>query len=113
MTDTPQEQFRRTDEEAARRGHPSYVWRAGQERRLALVRQWAKLEGARILDNGCGVGMYTARFCQFSPHVAGVEIDPAVAAEARRADAGRDHRRDAVRSCRLTTAASTWSSRTR
>ena len=83
MSDTPTEQFRRTDEEAARRGHPSYVWRAGQERRLALVRQWVTLEGARILDDGCGVGMYTARFCQFSPHVAGVEIDPAVADEAR------------------------------
>ncbi|MGE5602997.1 MAG: methyltransferase domain-containing protein, partial [Nitrososphaerales archaeon] len=83
MTDTPQEQFRRSDEEAARRGHPSYVWRAGQERRLALVRQWARLDGARILDDGCGVGMYTTKFCQFSPHVKGVEIDPAVAAEAR------------------------------
>ncbi len=75
--------FRRTDDEAARRGHPSYVWRAGQDRRLALVRQWAELDGARILDNGCGVGMYTARFRQLSPQVAGVEIDPAVAAQAR------------------------------
>lgn len=83
MTDISHDNFRRTDEEAARRGHPSYVWRAGQERRLALVRQWASLDGARILDNGCGVGMYTVRFCEMSPHVAGVEIDPAVAAEAR------------------------------
>ena len=83
MSDTPADQFRRSDEEAARRGHPSYVWRAGPERRLAMVRQWARLEGARILDDGCGVGMYTARFCQFSPHVAGLEIDPAVAEEAR------------------------------
>ena len=38
--------FRRTSDEAARLGHPSYVWRAGQERRLALVRQWARLDGA-------------------------------------------------------------------
>ncbi len=83
MTDSHPEHFRRTDEEAARRGHPSYVWRAGQERRLEMVRTWARLKGARILDNGCGVGMYTARFCQFSPHVVGVEIDPAVAEEAR------------------------------
>jgi SAM-dependent methyltransferase len=83
VTETPQEQFRRTDEEAARRGHPSYVWRAGQERRLALVRQWAKLDDARILDDGCGVGMYTGKFCGFSSHVAGVEIDPAAANEAR------------------------------
>jgi SAM-dependent methyltransferase len=83
VTDSQHEPFRRSDDEAARRGHPSYVWRAGQERRLALVRQWAKLDAAAILDNGCGVGMYTARFCQFSSRVAGVEIDPAAAAEAR------------------------------
>ncbi len=74
--------FRRTDDEAAHRGHPSYVWRAGQDRRLALVRQWARLEGARILDAGCGVGMYTDQFRRFSPHVTGVEIDPAAARQA-------------------------------
>lgn len=74
--------FRRTADEAARRGHPSYVWRAGQERRLALVRRWADLDGARILDNGCGVGMYTARFSEASAQVTGVEIDPAVAEQA-------------------------------
>lgn len=76
-------EFRRTDAEAARRGHPSYVWRAGQERRLGLVRQWARLEGARILDNGCGVGMYTAKFREFSPRVFGVEVESLVAEEAQ------------------------------
>jgi SAM-dependent methyltransferase len=74
--------FRRTSDDAARLGHPSYVWRAGQERRLALVRQWARLDGARILDAGCGVGMYTEQFRRFSPHVTGVEIDLAVARQA-------------------------------
>jgi len=74
--------FRRTSDDAARLGHPSYVWRAGQERRLALVRQWAQLDDARILDAGCGVGMYTEQFRRFSPHVTGVEIDLAVARQA-------------------------------
>jgi SAM-dependent methyltransferase len=74
--------FQRTSDEAARLGHPSYVWRAGQERRLAMVRQWARLDGARILDAGCGVGMYTEQFRRFSPRVTGVEVDPAVAAQA-------------------------------
>lgn len=78
----PNDTFRRTDDEAARRGHPSYIWRAGQERRLGLVRQWAELDGAAILDAGCGVGMYTGQFRRFSPHVTGVEVDPAVAAQA-------------------------------
>lgn len=76
------EEFRRSTDDAARLGHPSYVWRAGQERRLALVGRWVQLENARILDAGCGVGMYTAQFRRFSPHVVGVEIDPAVARQA-------------------------------
>jgi SAM-dependent methyltransferase len=76
------EDFRRSADEAARLGHPSYVWRAGQERRLALVRQWARLDGAAILDAGCGVGMYTEQFRRFSPHVTGVEIDFPVARQA-------------------------------
>jgi SAM-dependent methyltransferase len=33
------------------------------------------LEGRRILDVGCGVGMYVRAFSQFSPHVYGVDID--------------------------------------
>ena len=75
--------FRRTPDVAAQLGHPSYVWRVGQARRLALVRQWARLDGARILDAGCGVGMYTGQFRRFSPHVTGVEVDMAVGRQAR------------------------------
>ncbi len=48
-------------ERAALRGEPSYVWRAGQERRLAMIARWARLEGARVLVDGCGVGMYAAQ----------------------------------------------------
>ncbi len=82
MIEQSTDNFRRTSDDAARLGHPSYVWRAGQERRLALVRRWAQLDAARILDVGCGVGMYTEQFRRFSPHVTGVEVDPAVAAQA-------------------------------
>lgn len=46
---------------AALRGEPSYVWRAGQERRLAMIERWARLERARVLVDGCGVGMYAAQ----------------------------------------------------
>lgn len=49
-------------EQAARRGNPSFVWRAGQERRLALVRRYAPLEGRRVLDVGCGLGCTRKRF---------------------------------------------------
>lgn len=74
--------YRRTSDDAARLGHPSYLWRAGQERRLALVRQWANLDRNRILDVGCGVGMYTGQFRRFSPHVTGVEVDLAAGRQA-------------------------------
>lgn len=44
-------------DKAAERGEPGYVWRAGQERRLAMIRRWSDL-GGRILDNGAGLGTY-------------------------------------------------------
>jgi SAM-dependent methyltransferase len=86
MASNPTQQasdFRRTAGQAAELGHPSYVWRAGQERRLALVRRWVRLDGARVLDIGCGVGMYTAQFTKVTPHAVGVELDLPVAAQAR------------------------------
>lgn len=47
---------------AALRGEPSYVWRAGQERRFQMIARWARLDGAHILDASCGVGMYAVEF---------------------------------------------------
>lgn len=64
-----------TPDKAATRGHPSYVWRAGQERRFQMVRRWAPLAGQCVLDVGCGVGMYTAAFLRKTPHVFGIEIE--------------------------------------
>jgi SAM-dependent methyltransferase len=46
---------------AALRGEPSYVWRAGQERRLQMVADWAQLDGAVVLEAGGGVGMYASQ----------------------------------------------------
>jgi SAM-dependent methyltransferase len=63
-------------------GHPSYVWRAGQERRLEMIRCHAPLEEARILDVGCGLGMYVRAFRRFSDQVYGVDVDPEKVAQA-------------------------------
>ncbi len=77
-------------EKAARRGEPSYIWRAGQERRLRLILQAAGdlIEG-RVLDNGCGVGEYLARLAGAATAAHGLEFDldraRAAAARARRA----------------------------
>jgi SAM-dependent methyltransferase len=73
------------DDKAATLGHPSYVWRFGQDRRLGLIQQWAPLAGKRALDVGCGLGMYVRKMRAFTPTTYGIEIDYERAAEAGRA----------------------------
>jgi SAM-dependent methyltransferase len=75
-------------DKAAERGHPSYVWRAGQERRFQMVRRWAPLRHCRVLDVGCGMGLYTDAFRRDTPHVFGVEIEYERAGRAGGAAAG-------------------------
>jgi len=72
------------DDKAITLGHPSYVWRFGQDRRLALIREYAPLEGQRILDVGCGLGAYVKKMRTFSEEVYGVDVDPEKVAEASR-----------------------------
>lgn len=63
-------------EMASLRGEPSYVWRAGQERRLAMMAKWAPLEGARVLVAGCGVGMYARQIRRrFTKRVEAFDIE--------------------------------------
>lgn len=63
-------------EKAALRGEPSYVWRAGQARRLQMIVDAAgkRLEG-RVLENGCGVGMYVTHLAPLAGEVVGLEYD--------------------------------------
>ena len=61
---------------ASLRGEPSYVWREGQERRLAMMAKWAPLSDARVLVAGCGVGMYAGRIRErFTPRVKAFDIE--------------------------------------
>lgn len=73
----------RNFDKAALRGEPSYVWRAGQERRLKMIVQAAgeRIQG-HILENGCGVGMYVEHISPFGGTVIGLEYDFERAAEA-------------------------------
>ena len=71
-----------SDEKAIELGHPSYVWRFGQDRRLELIYKYAPLDGKRILDVGCGLGMYVRKMRRFSDDVYGVDIDPDKVAKA-------------------------------
>jgi SAM-dependent methyltransferase len=69
---------------AALRGEPSYVWRAGQQRRLEMILKFA---GERIqkniLENGCGVGMYVKKMAEVGGNVTGLEYDFDRAKDAR------------------------------
>lgn len=65
--------FSKADE----RGVPSLVWRAGQERRLAMIRRAAgnRLNDGQVLVDGCGVGMYNRALLKFTPHVFGLDVE--------------------------------------
>ncbi|MFZ2100491.1 MAG: methyltransferase domain-containing protein [Oricola sp.] len=72
-----------TEPKAAVLGEPSYIWRAGQERRWRLIQVAAgeRLAGA-VLDNGCGVGLYLREMASSCTRALGVEFDRERAAEA-------------------------------
>jgi SAM-dependent methyltransferase len=65
------------------RGAPSYVWREGQERRLAMIRRWGNPRGAQILVDGCGVGAYAEHLLEDSPHIYAFDIEYERVREAR------------------------------
>jgi SAM-dependent methyltransferase len=69
---------------AATHGEASYVWRAGQERRWKMIRDAAgdRLSG-KVLDNGCGIGLYLQRMCAVAFVACGLEYDIPRAKQAR------------------------------
>lgn len=73
----------RNMDKAALHGEPSYVWREGQQRRLEMIAKAAgeRIRG-RILENGCGVGMYVEHLTPFGGEIIGLDYDFERAAEA-------------------------------
>jgi SAM-dependent methyltransferase len=69
--------------DAARLGNPSFVWRSGQERRLALIERYVSLEGRRVLDLGCGLGEYVRAFARHGARALGSDIAADRLVEAR------------------------------
>lgn len=67
MTDQP--------DRAALRGNPSFVWRAGQARRLQMILDAAPQPLQRALVDGCGVGVYLRALQQSVPEVHGIDIE--------------------------------------
>ena len=71
-------------QKAAERGEPSHVWRAGQQRRLQMIRDAAGQRlGGRLLVDGCGVGMYLGRLAPDARQAVGLDIEHERAVEAR------------------------------
>lgn len=70
--------------QAAERGEPSYVWRAGQQRRLDMLKTAAgeRIRG-RLLENGCGVGLYLEHLQPLGCETIGLEFEISRAVEAR------------------------------
>jgi SAM-dependent methyltransferase len=70
-------------DKAALCGEPSYVWRDGQERRLMMIVNAAgeRING-RVLENGCGVGMYIEHLAPHGGEIVGLEYDFERAAKA-------------------------------
>ena len=64
-------------------GEPSHVWRDGQQRRLEMILRAAgeRIHG-RVLENGCGVGMYVEHLTPYGGTVIGLEYNFERAAEA-------------------------------
>jgi SAM-dependent methyltransferase len=84
-TQNPKPEIREANPKEATRGVPSLVWRAGQERRLAMLNAAAPLAGRRVLVDGCGIGTYVRAIRRFTEHVMGLDI------EVERVIEGRQH----------------------
>ncbi len=71
-------------EKAALRGNPSFVWRAGQDRRLKMIRDAAgERASGRVFVDGCGVGMYLGRLAKTARQAVGLDIELERTQEAR------------------------------
>lgn len=71
-------------DKAALRGEPSYVWRAGQQRRLDMLLAAAEgRERGVVLVDGCGVGSYLSRLALLAQKAVGLDIEHERTVEAR------------------------------
>jgi ubiquinone/menaquinone biosynthesis C-methylase UbiE len=72
------------NDKIGRLGKPSLIFGPGQQRRLDLIKKHLQLSGKRILDIGCGIGLYSQKFKENKAEVWGIDIDRENIQEARR-----------------------------
>ena len=76
-------------------GDPALLDRATAEL-VAVVRSWAAVPGADVLDLGCGIGRVTLALADEAKSVLGVDVSAGMVAEAARRGAGQANVRFAV-----------------
>ena len=63
-------------EKAALRGEPSYVWRAGQDRRMQMIRQaGAERCTGKVFEIGVGLGAYLSRLANDAEQAIGLDVE--------------------------------------
>ncbi len=62
-------------EKIGRLGKPTLVFGPGQRKRLELIKRYLSLKGKKILDIGCGIGVYANEFFKEGAKVYGIDID--------------------------------------
>ena len=63
-------------EKAALRGEPSYVWRAGQDRRFEMILDAAgERASGQVFVDGCGVGAYLSHLASKADFAVGLDVE--------------------------------------
>jgi ubiquinone/menaquinone biosynthesis C-methylase UbiE len=65
-------------------GKPSLIFGPGQKKRLSLIKKYVDLKGKRILDVGCGIGVWSRAFSKEGAEVFGIDIDEGNIEEAKK-----------------------------
>ncbi len=65
-----------SDFESIKQGSPSSFWSYGLQRRLDLAQKYVNFKDKKILDAGCGIGMFMEQFSKLTSDVYGFEYDP-------------------------------------
>lgn len=68
-------QKKHSDFESIKQGSPSSYWSYGLQKRLDLATDLINFNGEKILDAGCGIGIFMEKFSEFSDHVYGFDVD--------------------------------------
>ena len=72
----PEQYYSNDMDKAAQRGEPSAVWRAGQNRRLNMMREFGgESMSGKVLVNGTGVGAYQSRLSDSAAFIIGLDIE--------------------------------------